>query len=565
MTGAPRLGRRIVCVWMPRFRLAVEAREQAAGPGMEGLGGLPPAIFRPSGHARELVECPPELEAEGMRPGMPLKEAELRWPGVLYRPDDPPRYARAFEPVLAVLDAFSPIVEADPSDGPGVAFLDGTGLEPLYGPEEQLGQRIARDVAELTGYDAQVGIAGGKLAARLAAACPVPIGGAVSVVPPGGDAVFLGPLPIGAAPLPAEARERVTRLGLGTLGELARLPANAVRHRFGPEGVRARMLASGRDDEPLRPRPAPLRVRDEIEFEWVETDLDRLTFALKRLADRLSARLLGRGLGCGRLGVTWRLEGGATRDATVHLAERSATGGRLLEHLRWHVEGLRLDAPGDDPSLPAGGVRGIAVEAQELAPSAGRQLKLLPGEDGRAPRPERLLKAGDVLARLRARWGDAAVRQAEPVESRRPEAQFRWRDVDLNPPSPALRPGRKRPSPVAGDGRTWENVRVAGRPRPLRVMRSAPLWLSAEPEDVEVRRGGVGPDGRRQTPLLKRGGRGGRGRRIVRAAGPWRLVEPWAAEPIARDSYHVVTTDGEACWLVYDQLGDRWLLLGVFD
>ena len=514
------MDQRIVCVWIPRFRLEVEARER---PEPEGR---PVVIYQPSGRWRELVECPPQLSAEGMWTGMPLKEAESRWPGAIYRPDEPERYARALEPVLHALDAFSPAVEAAPPElGSGVAFLDGVGLEPLYGPEEQLGRRIVREIAQTTGYLPRVGIADGKFAARLVAAVPSPeslvqsqevslaeLGtedsGLVRVVPPGEDAAFLAPLPLDFLPLPTDARERAARLGLRTLGEFAHLPANSLRHRFGPEGVRARALAAGQDDEPLRPRPTPLVVRDELDFEWIETDLDRVTFALKRLADRLSARLLRHGLGCGRLAVTWRLDDDSAREATVHLAERSVSGGRLLEHLRWHVEGLRLEH----------GVSSIAIEAEELAPIAGQQLKLLPGEDGRLPREDRLLKARDVLARLRARWGQEAVRQAELVASRRPEASFRWRDnLTLTPSLSHL-----------GEG-GGEEV-------------TSPLSLAPEPHEVDLH-----------------------SLRVTGAAGPWRLVEPWSAEPVARDSYHVVTSNGEACWLVYDHLDARWRIYGSFD
>jgi len=528
--------------------LAVEARERPEP------SGRPIVIFRPSGRWQELVECPPQLEAEGMRPGMPLKEAESRWPGAAFRPDEPERYARAIEPVLEVLDTFSPTIECAPTiDGLHSAFLDGTGLEPLYGPEEQLGRRIAREVAEFTGYLARVGFAGGKFSAQVAAqrstlnvqrSTEVRLDNVeretlnverVRVVPPGEDAAFLAPLPIHFLPLPTEARERAARLGLRTLGDFARLPPNALRHRFGPEGVRARALGAGHDDEPLRPRPTPLVVRDELEFEWIEESLDRLTFALKRLADRLSARLLRHGLGCGRLGVTWRLEDGSTREATVHLAERSARGSRLLEHLRWHVEGLSLKH----------GVSGIAIEAQDLAPITGQQLKLLPGEDGRLPCVERLSNARDVLARLRARLGDETVRQAESVVSRRPEAAFRWRDPDLTPQPPSLK-GRGSLAPCS--------------PCPLGkgVGGLGGFWLAPEPEEVQVHRG----DASRRTLILQRDGRA---HRIARAAGPWRLVEPWSSEPIARDSYHVVTTDGEACWLAYDHLEGRWYVYGTFD
>ncbi len=89
-----------------------------------------------------------------------------------------------------------------------------------------------------------------------------------------------------------------------------------------------------------------------------------------------------------------------------------------------------------------------------------------------------------------------------------------------------------------------------------------PLWLAAEDVDVRVERGSTGASGRRRWPAIERRGRR---RRITRAEGPWRLIEAWADPPVARDEYHVVTTDGEAAWLAYDHADDGWRLLGTFD
>ncbi|MCC6179479.1 MAG: hypothetical protein IT305_29570 [Chloroflexi bacterium] len=571
---------------------------------------------------------------------MALREAELQWPDIAYRADDPPRFARAFAPILDALAEVSPTVEwSEVPEGVPLpirfdararyaVFLDGTGLDVLYGSEMHLGQRIVRDITERTGHLVRVGIADGRYAAWLAARMgassppspgepspPGPLsppgergpGGEGRVVAPGGDRRFLAPLPAGMLPLPPEARERVAHLGVETLGEFARLPVNALRHRFGPDGVAARALAAGLDGAPLRPRPAPLILRDALELEWVEWDLDRLAFLLKCLADRLSVRLRHHGLGCGRLRVTWQFEeGGETWDigvstgrhaekgtdntqssgaergrqpvsgvdapgagsrgdergwpssdggredggsgggrsfvALVRLAEPAAGGARLLEHLRWHVEGLRPEAFRDPVTGTVRGVRGIAVEAEELVPLGGRQLALLPGADGRLPRPEQLLAAQRVLARLQARWGEPAVRQAELCTARRPEAAFRWHAASLTG------------SPTSKS--------TSSANRPAAETQSSALWLAAEPEPVEVERGGMTANGRRRSASIRRGGRV---RRIVRAAGPWRLLESWSPVPIARDTYHVVTSDGAAHWLIHDRLEDRWSILGTFD
>ena len=239
---------------------------------------------------------------------MPLKEAQARAPHFAYLPGDESTLraiATAFDPVLDALDAFSPAVEpAPPADlgaGRATAFLDVAGLGPLYGPEERLGAALAGAAARAGGGRAAVGIASSKftawVAATLAGGAGAGTRGAeeggegVVVVPAAGEAPFLDPLPLEALPLDLSARRALERLGVRTLGAFARLPVNAVAHRYGPAGLHAHRLAQGADGSPLRqrrPRPAAAVA---LAFEWEETELDRLTFALKTLADQLAARL----------------------------------------------------------------------------------------------------------------------------------------------------------------------------------------------------------------------------------------------------------------------------------
>ena len=92
-------------------------------------------------------------------------------------------------------------------------------------------------------------------------------------------------------------------------------------------------------------------------------------------------------------------------------------------------------------ALPTGGTVAVVAEAgsfyppRELARAglrpgvALREAKSLPGEDGRAADPERQLAAQRALARLPARWGDAAVR---------PEPRVSYRGTV--PRGPAARP-----------------------------------------------------------------------------------------------------------------------------
>ena len=80
------------------------------------------------------------------------------------------------------------------------------------------------------------------------------------IVPAGMTRSFLASLPVGLLRerLPdewerADVPEKLERLGVESLGQLAALPEGALADRFGEAGLRALRMARG-DDEPLRPR-----------------------------------------------------------------------------------------------------------------------------------------------------------------------------------------------------------------------------------------------------------------------------------------------------------------------
>ena len=397
--------------------------------------------------------------------------------------------SRAFDAVLEALEAFSPTVEPAPrealSAGRALAYLDVAGLEALYGAEPQLALRLTAAAGNAGGVPASAGIASSKfislVAARLAARFATHERGLV--VPPGEEVLFLAPLPLETLPLSLRTRGALRRLRVRTLGEFAALPANAVRHRYGAEGLAAHILASGIDPAPLRPRRPTPAAGVALTFDWEETELDRLTFALKMLADQLAARLRTLDPNTGSDGsdgdpydaddtydddptehfddtppknlaasyvaeavrVTWRLSGGEERQQLIHLAEPASTAAILFEHLRWHAEGLGHflardpDPPTDDddedgnlhyesfdPQLT--GVTGIALEAVGLGLPAGSQLKLLAPLRGFGDATSsgvdattRARHARRAIARVQARWGSPAALALALTDRRLPE------------------------------------------------------------------------------------------------------------------------------------------------
>src|SRR5262245_48274228 len=180
--------------------------------------------------------------------------------------------------LLEVALAHSPRVEEGRS---GLVYLDATGLQGLYGSEEEIGERLTRAAAERE-RTIRVGIGPSRISALIAARR----GSGVTVVPPGTDARYLAEAPISLLDLTDEMAGRLGRWGIRTLGELATLPSPALFERLGSEGIALQRLARGEDSLPLRPWEPPLVFEASIEPGWAVETLGPLGDLLAGLIDR---------------------------------------------------------------------------------------------------------------------------------------------------------------------------------------------------------------------------------------------------------------------------------------
>jgi protein ImuB len=225
---------------------------------------------------------------------------------------------------------------------------------------------------------------------------------------------FLSDLPVSALmarlglPEREAARlvEMLGRLGIGTLGELARLSVDGVADRFGPPGLRALRIARGEDELLVRTvHGAWEELHEEIELPE-GTAGSQLERALELLVDRLLAapRRSGRTLLGLRLGAvlgdggSWSVAQGLGRPAASARALRGVLLPRLAE----------LPAPAVSLSLRAVGLGRRAAEQLELS---------RPGEESHR---HRLVAA---LQEVRATQGADALLRVLPVDgaSRIPE------------------------------------------------------------------------------------------------------------------------------------------------
>ncbi|MGH3768309.1 MAG: DNA polymerase Y family protein [Pseudonocardiaceae bacterium] len=476
---------RVMVVWCPDWPVV-------AGAVAEGLAAQAPVVVLA---ANRVVACSAAARAQGVRRGQRRREAQGRCPELAVLADDPDRAARAFEPVVAAVEALAPGVEVV---RPGLVALPARGPARYYGGEPAVAERIVEVVAaQAAGVQCQIGIADGLFAATLAAHRGL-------LVPPAQSAGFLAPLSIAELHQPATGVDRAAlvdllhRLGLRTLGAFAALPVDDVASRFGLDGVRAHRLAQGFDERPLARRDPPADVTVTRRFDPPLDRVDAAAFASREPAERLHAALAARGLACLRLGVSACTEGGEKLHRVWRCAEPLTASG-IADRVRWQLDGW-LSSRG---SRPSAGITLLQLIPAEVIGGQDLQRGLW-GESGEDDE-----RAGRALVRVQGMLGPEAVLTGVLGGGRDPTDRV------------CLVPWGDDPTPARDADPPWPGRLPA--PSPSRV----PTSLPAEVLDDAGRAVGVSGRGR-LTGVPHRIAVGSNPpRRVLSWAGPWPVEERW--------------------------------------
>ncbi len=325
----PRHGsRRALCLWLPTFELRLELVRSPE------LDATSVALLAPGeGVRKEIWQVSERAWEAGVRPDMLLSQALSLCPDLTLLEPDPAHYDATQEEMLEALSGLSPVIE--PS-GRGRVFVGTDGLERLYGsPVHQ----VRRSLQTLLGVfpkplvaATRAGWAVGKFGAWVAAVSARP--GRPVIVPEHGLSAFLARCPVSSLPVDGLMVQRLERLKIGTLGDLARLPEPALVGQFGDEGRQARTWATGQRIDPVRPwhRPRPIRV--SLDFPTPVGQVETLHGALDRLLERGLSRPTRRGRSVQGVRMGARLEGGGSWVVEVVLREATAERDRIAFPLR---------------------------------------------------------------------------------------------------------------------------------------------------------------------------------------------------------------------------------------
>jgi len=390
------VARAILHVDMDAFYASVEQRDDPK------LRGKPVIV---GGHPTRGVVLAASYEVRpfGVRSAMPMSRAVKAAPHAIVVPPRPSAYAEASDAVFALFEQVTPLVEPLSLDE---AFLDVTGSLALFGSPAAIARQLRERIRAEVNLPASAGIAEVKYAAKIASDLAKPDG--QLEVPPGGTQAFLAPLKVsrlwGAGPKTVETLER---LGLKTIGDIAKKDVAWLSKHLGSAGPHFWELAHGIDDRPVVPDRGAKSIGAQDTFEedlWGE--------------DALAPHLHGQALRVGR-----RLRRARVKGRVVQLSVK-------YEDFQLVTRRKTLQEPTDDHQVlyrealtllrvlaPQRKVRLTGVTAQELVGEAD-QLALF--DAAPPPKSAALNKALDAIA---SKFGSAAVVTADlkddsPTEER---------------------------------------------------------------------------------------------------------------------------------------------------
>lgn len=235
-----------------------------------------------------------EARRFGVRSAMPSAMAVRLCPHAIWTHGHFDRYRELSCRVMAILADETPYVEQVSIDE---AFFDIT--PGRYSSESpiDIARRISGRVAKL-GITCSIGVGCNKTVAKIASERDKPRG--LTAVLPGTEEGFLAPLPVRAMSGIGESAERaLAKIGIRTLGQLARARETQLSAIFGSNAGLMRMRAAGAERSAVWPIDAPEEVKsvgNERTFARDLTAIDDVEAAIALLGESVGRRLRRKGI-----------------------------------------------------------------------------------------------------------------------------------------------------------------------------------------------------------------------------------------------------------------------------
>ncbi len=328
----------------------------------------------------------------GVHSAMPSSRARQLCPGARFIRPSFDRYREASQKVMGVLHDIAPVVQPGGLDE---AYLDMTGTERLLHPDlSEVAKRVQTRVKEETSLDSSVGGGTNRFVAKMATNRAKPRG--VHIVPPGQEAAFLAPHPVGEMHgIGPASVARLSRLGIRTAAELAAADPERLAATFGLRAALSLIRrAKGIDRSPVHPPEGPKSIGKETTFAEDLSDQREIRRRLLALTETAATKLRRKGLHARTVTVKLRTADWTTRTRSVTVDRPLRTDREIGEVVLGLLDGLLRS--GARIRLVGMSLSGLeeTVQAELFAPTENRK------------------DVTDLVDGLRERFGAEAIRWA---------------------------------------------------------------------------------------------------------------------------------------------------------
>jgi DNA polymerase-4 len=290
--------RTIIHVDLDAFYCAIEEQRDPA------LRGKPFAVGGQPGERGVVASCSYAARQVGVRSAMAMARARALCPQLLIVPTRHSDYRAASIQVMDRLRLITPLVEQLSIDE---AFLDVTDLvtasqtsHPAHVAQagRVLADQVQQSIRRELGLSCSIGVASNKMVAKIATDCgkaAVNTGqspGAICVVPPGEEAAFLAPLPVGALwGVGPKTGAQLANLRITTIGQIAQRSPRDLIQRFGSHGYDLWLHACGVDKREIVTTRESKSISSETTFVQDVEEWDELHDVLQEQAAEVAGHL----------------------------------------------------------------------------------------------------------------------------------------------------------------------------------------------------------------------------------------------------------------------------------
>jgi DNA polymerase-4 len=358
-----------------------------------------PVIVGGSVESRGVVStCSYEARMYGVRSAMPTSQAKRLCPHGIFLPVNSRKYRNVSRQVFNILKRYTPLIEPLSIDE---AFLDVTGCETLFGDGLTIAKHIKQDIQNELQLTASVGISYNKFLAKLASDLEKP-NGLVSI-PPSDFQRIVHPLPVSKLwGVGKKTAEQLERLGLKTIGDVARMDVNRMKTYIGNMAELIYRLANGIDERPVEVRNEAKSIGQETTFPTDISNPIQLEETLLSQIDAITRRLRSKQLECRTITLKLRYAPFRTITKRQTLSSPTCLDSVLFETAKQLLHVCLRDC--NDP------VRLIGISVSNLVPvHEAKQLDLFDMDGQQSEKQYQLAKTVDAL---REKYGENAIIRA---------------------------------------------------------------------------------------------------------------------------------------------------------